>query len=377
MNNDYNFWNNYLIDTYDKLKKLVGEKDIIRADFHVHSNYSADSDVSLEQIISRAINLKFDIISVTDHDSVDVYDELYEILLKQEIDNLIIIPGVEFTIDNKEYGSQFHMLQLMINPKSESIIKDTKYQKEACWYRASRQFERLSYNKAMQYFIDQYNIECSMDRYKQYLSKCFRPIPEYKTLMEYIMSEFIPHGITNWNIFEMMEKCNDNDPCYDRKQIKINNFIKLKTRFINQEDSNYNKRFFHCLLAVKGADDDYFPDYECEGDLSVNHFNELKLFELNRDNLTFFAHPSQDKLDLLNNLLKLNPNICGMEFNKRCKYNDPKLFFKKQKELNLIKIIGSDIHDIDSDLYQNLDFYNHSKDEINSLINMASKFIDK
>ena len=377
MNNDYNFWNNYLIDTYDKLKKLVGEKDIIRADFHVHSNYSADSDVSLEQIISRAINLKFDIISVTDHDSVDVYDELYEILLKQEIDNLIIIPGVEFTIDNKEYGSQFHMLQLMINPKSESIIKDTKYQKEACWYRASRQFERLSYNKAMQYFIDQYNIECSMDRYKQYLSKCFRPIPEYKTLMEYIMSEFIPHGITNWNIFEMMEKYNDNDPCYDRKQIKINNFIKLKTRFINQEDSNYNKRFFHCLLAVKGADDDYFPDYECEGDLSVNHFNELKLFELNRDNLTFFAHPSEDKLDLLNNLLKLNPNICGMEFNKRCKYNDPKLFFKKQKELNLIKIIGSDIHDIDSDLYQNLDFYNHSKDEINSLINMASKFIYK
>ena len=346
-------------------------------DLHVHSNYSADSDVSLEQIISRAINLKFDIISVTDHDSVDVYDELYEILLKQEIDNLIIIPGVEFTIDNKEYGSQFHMLQLMINPKSESIIKDTKYQKEACWYRASRQFERLSYNKAMQYFIDQYNIECSMDRYKQYLSKCFRPIPEYKTLMEYIMSEFIPHGITNWNIFEMMEKYNDNDPCYDRKQIKINNFIKLKTRFINQEDSNYNKRFFHCLLAVKGADDDYFPDYECEGDLSVNHFNELKLFELNRDNLTFFAHPSEDKLDLLNNLLKLNPNICGMEFNKRCKYNDPKLFFKKQKELNLIKIIGSDIHDIDSDLYQNLDFYNHSKDEINSLINMASKFIDK
>lgn len=377
MNNDYNFWNDYLIDTYDKLKKLVEEKEIIQADFHIHSNYSADSDVTLEQIILRAINLKFDIISITDHDSVDVYDELYEILSKQKIDNLIIIPGIEFTIDNKEYGSQFHILQLMINPKSESIIKDTKYQKDACWYRVSRQFERLLHNKAMQYFIDKYNIECSIDRYKEYLSKCFRPIPEYKTIMEYIMSEFMPYEITNWDIFEMMKKYNETDQCYERKQIKINNFIKLKARFINQEDSNYNKRFFHCLLAVRGADDDYFPNYECEGDLSVNHFNELKLFELNRDNLTFFAHPSEDKLDLLNNLLKLNPNICGMEFNKRCKYTNSKLFFKKQRELNMIKIIGSDIHDIDSDLYHNLDFYKHSKNDINNLISKVSKYIDK
>ena len=67
--------------------------------------------------------------------------------------------------------------------------------------------------------------------------------------MEYIMIEFMPYDITNWDIFEMMKKYNETDQCHERKQIKINNFIKLKARFINQEDSNYNKRFL--ILQVE------------------------------------------------------------------------------------------------------------------------------
>ena len=376
MKNDYNFWDNYIKDTYKKLKTIVLKKDVIKIDFHIHSNYSADSEVSLNEIIARSIDLKLDVISITDHDTVEVYDELYEILISKKLDNLIIIPGVEFTIDNEEYGSQFHILQLMINPKSKAILKDVNYQRNACWHRAYKQFERLSFNKTLQYFISKYNIHCSYDGYKKYLLNCFRAIPEYKTLMDYIMSEFKPYGITNWDIFNMMEKYNELDQCNDRKKIKRDNFVKLKRIFINQADSNYNKRFFHCLLAVRGADDDFFSGYECEGDLSVNKFNQLKLYELNRENPTFFAHPSEDKLNLLNSFMELNPNICGIELNKRCKYTDLKLFYDKQKELKLIKIIGSDIHDLESDLYEDIYFYEYEKKEMVKLLKTLSKYID-
>lgn len=98
------------------------------------------------------------------------------------------------------------------------------------------------------------------------------------------------------------------------------------------------------------------------GDLSVNNYNELKFEELNRNNMTFFANSSENKLFLLEELLKLNNNICSMELNKRCKYSDIKLFNNELKKLNMIKIIGSDSHDIDSDLYDNIDFYKLAKE---------------
>ena len=75
MKNDYYFWENYINETIDKLSGLAVQNKDIYADFHIHSDYSADSDQSLEEIIERARKNNFDIISITDHDSVKVYDD--------------------------------------------------------------------------------------------------------------------------------------------------------------------------------------------------------------------------------------------------------------------------------------------------------------
>lgn len=376
MKNDYEFWNKYLNSVVKKLEDLILKNKKIYCDFHIHSNYSIDSTQSLEDIIKRSIELGLDVLSITDHDSVDVYDELYNYLITNKKEKPIIIPGVEFTIHNKEYGSQFHILQLMINPKSKSIINDVNYQKEANWIRVRLQFNRIKKNNVLQSFINEFNINYSIKDFKKYLNTCFRPIPEYATIMNYLLIKFKEKEITNWKILEKMEIYNSYDKCIERKKIKEKKYNDLKEKYKNFALSDYNFRFFHSLLAVKGADDDFFPNYDCMGDLSVNNYNELTLEKLNRDNLTIFAHPSDNKLYLLKELLKLNENICGMEFNKQSYYKKPEDFFNTAKQLNLSYVIGSDSHTIDSEWYSDMNFYCYSSKYIRKIILLSKKYID-
>ena len=49
--------------------------------------------------------------------------ELFEIV-KNGLTYPLIIPGVELTIDNSEYGNQCHILQLFINPKESNLMKE-------------------------------------------------------------------------------------------------------------------------------------------------------------------------------------------------------------------------------------------------------------
>lgn len=375
MKNNYEFWNSYLDNLLIRIDKLLCEKSHVYCDFHIHSDYSADSNQSLEQIIDRALKLNFDIISITDHDSVKVYDELYNYLKDNKIDKPIIVPGVEFTIHDKEYGSQFHILQTMINPKDVDLLSDILYQETACKRRAKKQFERLKYNLGIQYFIKKYNMNFSMEGYEKYLNTCPRKIYEYNSIMHYLMIEFKKNNISNWDILEKVKEWNLKDKCIIRRQLKIKAYDKYKEKYHNITDSDNNFRFFHNLLAVRGADDDFYSDFPCMGDLSVNNFGELQLESLNDKSITVFAHPSEDKLYLLKKLKKKNNNVCGMELNKRCLYKDIDSFYKVQKELNMIKLVGSDLHDIDDlSLYSDMSFYKIRGDEIKKIMEKYKKY---
>lgn len=168
-NNNYNFWNGYLNQVVLRIEKLLKVKEYIYTDFHIHSDYSVDGEQTLIEIINRSEKIGLDIIAITDHDSIKVYDELYEYLKTNNSTNLIIIPGVEFTVDNAEYGSQFHILQLMINPKDKDLTNDIDYNAKAGWSRAKLQFQRIRQNKALKYLLENYNIKCSLKDYKEYL----------------------------------------------------------------------------------------------------------------------------------------------------------------------------------------------------------------
>ena len=108
--NNYEFWEKYNKFIKGEIGRLCREKKELYIDLHIHSNYSADGKQNLKQILETTKEKGFDIIAITDHDSLNVYDELYDIVSKG-VTSPIIIPGIEFTTDKREYGNQCHMLQ--------------------------------------------------------------------------------------------------------------------------------------------------------------------------------------------------------------------------------------------------------------------------
>lgn len=185
MKNNYEFWHKYLSETINKLDTILLEKTYIYTDFHMHSNHSSDGQQTLEQIIIRSQELGLDVISITDHDSIKVYDDLYEYLQHNKLNSPIIIPGVEFTVENDEYGSQFHVLQFMINPKEKSILQDIYINERVRWIRVKKQFIRISENETLQYFFNKYNIQCSEEEYKNFIGRgnnAYVPVYKNKTV---------------------------------------------------------------------------------------------------------------------------------------------------------------------------------------------------
>ncbi|MDD4036435.1 MAG: PHP domain-containing protein, partial [Bacilli bacterium] len=66
-------------------------------DLHMHSKHSADGTYSLEEILKRAEanNLKY--ISITDHDDVDIYEEIEKINIRDFYSGQII-KGIELKV---------------------------------------------------------------------------------------------------------------------------------------------------------------------------------------------------------------------------------------------------------------------------------------
>lgn len=375
--NDYYFWEKYLESVIKKLSKLSEEKEFIYADFHIHSNYSADSSQTLDDIIKKSNQMGLDIISITDHDSLGVYDELYEYIVTNKIYKIpIIIPGIEFTVLNKEYGAQFHVLQLMVNPKSKEIIKDVKFQQEKAWFRAKKQIKRFKKNKKIFSLLKGKKINVSYFEYKKYIKNSNYYFPEYKSIMEYLFEKFKFINVSNWDLLYYLKKWNSTDLCYNRKKIKYDEYNKLEREYINKENSDIDFRFFHRLLAIRDADDDFYPNYKVMGDLSVNYYNQLNLHKLNNKNITFIAHPSENKLHLIDDIIK-KYKIYGIEHNKRCKYKDCSNLYKKIKKYNMLKIVGSDSHNYYNDLYNDMDFYKYTRAELKNFIINVKKYIDK
>lgn len=55
----------------------------MRADYHIHTNFSVDSKLEMEEIILRSIEIGLDEICFTDHVDYDVKNHLVD---KQEVD---------------------------------------------------------------------------------------------------------------------------------------------------------------------------------------------------------------------------------------------------------------------------------------------------
>ena len=155
--NNYEFWEKYNKFIKGEIGRLCRKKKELYIDLHIHSNYSADGKQNLKQILETTKEKGFDIIAITDHDSLNVYDELYDIVSKG-VTSPIIIPGIEFTTDKREYGNQCHMLQLFVNPKDPVILKDVSKNYNSMFNRSKIQFNRLKENITIKEIIKKHNI---------------------------------------------------------------------------------------------------------------------------------------------------------------------------------------------------------------------------
>lgn len=87
-------------------------------DLHIHTNYSDGTD-SVEELLTKANNMNLDIISITDHDSVDAYYELEENKNLRQLYRGKIITGAELktyykgvSIEMLAYGFDYKKLKI-------------------------------------------------------------------------------------------------------------------------------------------------------------------------------------------------------------------------------------------------------------------------
>jgi len=358
--NNYEFWDNYLNDIKDRLNKLLEEKDTFNIDLHMHSYKSTDSDYTLENILKCTKNL--DVISITDHDSLEIYDELYNYLSKNKIDKPIIIPGIEFTTLNNEYGSQCHILEYFINPKDEEVISDVRLNREASYYRTKEQFRRLKNNKGFMEYVYKYDIYISYDEYVDNLKE----LPDYRSLSEYLMNKLKEYNITAMDVLEKCKYYNKFDKCIDRKEKTLNRFNYLEEKHKDKDNSN-NARLLLSTLGPRGVDDDYYKDYESTGSISVNSYNQIRIEDINKKYPLVFAHPNSDKMDIVEKIIINNKNFKGIENNISNKNEDINKINELNKKYNLALTKGTDTHK--EYLYDN-NLLEVTKEELKKIINM-------
>ncbi len=93
-------------------------------DLHTHSLYS-DGILTVKQLIDNAIENNVETVSITDHDTIDGLTEIQNTYSK---DNILVIPGVEFSTETYYLGkkTKLHLLGYgyKINDKS---INDVLY----------------------------------------------------------------------------------------------------------------------------------------------------------------------------------------------------------------------------------------------------------
>ena len=355
--NDKLFWNTYLKYMIIKLENLLSQhRKHYLVDLHIHTAASSDGSDTFLQKIKRAKEEKFDIISITDHDTFAAYDELYDLIIRHEIcidDVPIIIPGIEFSVYYEKYNGLCHVLEYSCNPKSLESIEKEKVNIDAYWKRCKIQFERLNYNPALNYYRLKYDIHFSEEEYFNYLKREGELYPEYKSLIDYIYLKLKEKNITISDVKEKLSELLIYDQCNERKEKMKFKLEEYQSRHRN-EDINLCSRLLMPLLAPVGIDDADYPNEEQRGSLSVGKYGQLNIREMVGEGIYILAHPDVERLGLLlNDIPFLGTGIWGYEINaNNWKSTGKEIEFCADKNGFVISL-GSDSHSVKDSLYIN------------------------
>lgn len=109
----------------------------VRIDLHMHTTYS-DGSYPPAELVNMAKEAKLDIISITDHDSVNGIKEA--IIAGKEI-GIEVIPGLEISTDLDD--KEVHLLAYFIDIENEELQKYLSFFREERFHRAKRIVQKL------------------------------------------------------------------------------------------------------------------------------------------------------------------------------------------------------------------------------------------
>ncbi|MCX7875814.1 MAG: PHP domain-containing protein [Melioribacteraceae bacterium] len=108
-----------------------------KVDLHTHTNLS-DGAFTPCELIELAYKNGIQALSITDHDSINAYDEIFECANDYKIE---LIPGVEISTDLED--KEIHLLGLFINLESDELKKYLNFFREERFHRAKRIINKL------------------------------------------------------------------------------------------------------------------------------------------------------------------------------------------------------------------------------------------
>ena len=109
-----------------------------KIDLHMHTSYS-DGQHSPEELIIKAKEAGIDMISITDHDTVDGIEESIEIGKQYGVE---IIPGLEISSDIRD--REVHILGYFFDPNNRELEEYLKFFRAERIKRAARIAEKLN-----------------------------------------------------------------------------------------------------------------------------------------------------------------------------------------------------------------------------------------
>ncbi|MBI5325347.1 MAG: PHP domain-containing protein [Ignavibacteriae bacterium] len=121
-----------------------------RADLHIHTIYS-DGSQTPEEILKMAVKANLGAISITDHDSVDAYEQIKSVKKNY---NLEILTGIEFSCYENE--QEIHILGYNLDIHDKDLLHHLDTFKKAREVRANRIVAKLK----------KVNVELSFDEIK-------------------------------------------------------------------------------------------------------------------------------------------------------------------------------------------------------------------
>jgi len=103
----------------------------LKGDLHIHSNFS-DGKFSIQELVDKYSEKEYNVISITDHDTVEGCQEAINY---GKTKNILVIPGIE--ISTKHNGEEVHILGYFNNEdyKKKEILDYSKEKKHSRYLR--------------------------------------------------------------------------------------------------------------------------------------------------------------------------------------------------------------------------------------------------